>query len=390
VAKPKKSIPTEPVSPDREKAIQATLASIEKSYGQGAVIQMNPDFLVPIEGISTGALSLDLALGGRGLPRGRLIELYGPESSGKSTLALSVIAQAQKLGGYAAYIDAEHAFDPEYAKKVGVRLEGLRFNLSQPSFGEEGLDIVEQFVKSEAVDVVVIDSVAALVPKAEIEGEIGDRFVGLQARMMSQALRRLTASIGKTRCVVIFINQLREKIGVMFGNPETTPGGRALKFYASIRLDVRRIGAIKAGEQIIGNRTKATVVKNKVAPPFRRAEFDLLYGEGISLEGDLIDMGLQQGVVVKSGAWFSFLHPGKGEVRLGQGREGVRKILKDNPELFQEVDALVRESLLPPPPPEKKPGKQSPAGEKAKVGKTAPGKAAAAGPVRRKKASAPA
>jgi recombination protein RecA len=292
---------------------------------------------------------LDQALGGKGLPRGRVIELYGPESSGKSTLAMSVVAQAQKNGGFAVFIDAEHAFDPEYAVNLGIDLSGDRFLLSQPSSGEEGLDICERFVKSNAVDVVVIDSVAALVPNAELKGEIGDTFVGVQARMMSQALRRLTTSIGKTDCVVIFINQLREKIGVMFGNPETTPGGRALKFYSSIRLDVRRIGALKNGDEIIGNRTKATVVKNKVAPPFRRAEFDILYGTGISFEGDIIDSGLQYGLVNKSGAWFSFKHPDKGDIRLGQGREAVRTLLKENPELRDEIAGLIQEAMKPKP-----------------------------------------
>ncbi len=301
----------------------------------------------PISGIKTGSIGLDAALGGKGLPRGRVIELYGPESSGKSTLAMSVVAQAQKEGGFCLYIDAEHAFDPEYATKLGLKLDGEHFLLSQPSTGEEGLDICEQFVKSDAVDVVVIDSVAALVPKAEMAGEIGDTFVGVQARMMSQALRRLTTVIGKTDAVVIFINQLREKIGVMFGNPETTPGGRALKFYSSIRMDVRRIGAIKNGEQIIGNRTKCTVVKNKVAPPFRRAEFDILYSQGISTEGDLIDLGLQHGLITKAGAWFSYQHPVKGEIRLGQGREAVRTLLIENPEMAEEMDGFLRELMNP-------------------------------------------
>lgn len=335
------------VSGDREKAIQATLANIEKSHGKGSVLQMNSDYLAGVDGISTGSLALDLALGGKGLPRGRIVELYGPEGSGKTTLAMQVVAQAQAQGGYAAFIDAEHAFDPEYAKNLGVQLDGLRFSLSQPSYGEEGLDIAEQFIKSGAVDVIVVDSVAALVPKAEIDGEIGDTFVGVQARMMSQALRRLTTVIGKTQAVVIFINQLREKIGVMFGNPETTPGGRALKFYSSVRIDVRRIGAIKQSDEIVGNRTKATVVKNKVAPPFRRAEFDIMFGQGISLEGDVIDLGLQHGIVMKSGAWFSLRHPEKGDIRLGQGREGVRQLLKDNPDLRQEIVDLIKAFLVP-------------------------------------------
>ncbi len=344
----KKKTPTPDPEAERTEALKSVLSVIEKNHGAGAVIQMTDDFLLPVEGISTGSLSLDQALGGRGLPRGRIVELYGPEGSGKSTLALSVIAQAQRQGGYAAYIDAEHAFDPEYARNMGVVLDGLRFNLAQPSYGEEGLDIAEQFVKSGAVDVVVVDSVAALVPKAEIDGEVGDSFVGVQARMMSQFLRRLTAVAGKSKAVVIFINQLREKIGVMFGNPETTPGGRALKFYSSVRIDVRRIGALKQGDEIIGNRTKATVVKNKVAPPFRRAEFDVIYGKGISLEGDLIDLGLQHGLVQKSGAWFTYKRPGGEDLRLGQGREMVRELLRDNPDLREELEGHLRAILNPP------------------------------------------
>lgn len=329
-------------SGERSKALAAVLAQIEKSHGKGSVVQMTDGYLEPVEGISTGTLSLDLALGGRGLPRGRIVEMFGPEGSGKSTLALSVIAQAQKKGGYTAYIDAEHAFDPEYAQKIGVRLDGMRFTLAQPSYGEEGLDIAEQFVKSKAVEVVVIDSVAALVPKAEIEGQVGDQFVGLQARMMSQALRRLTGITNKSNTIIIFINQLREKIGVMFGNPETTPGGRALKFYSSVRLDVRRIGQIKSGEEVIGNRTKVTVVKNKVAPPFRRAEFDIVFGRGISLEGDVLDLGLQYGAILKSGAWFNYLHPQQGEIRIGQGREMARQFLVDHPEVLEQVCTLVK------------------------------------------------
>jgi|TARA_B100000959_G_scaffold40639_1_gene40350 recombination protein RecA len=338
---------TKTKSGDREKALQAALEAIEKNHGEGAVIQMDEGYLTQVEGISSGSLTLDHALGGKGLPRGRIIELYGPEGSGKSTLALSVIAQVHQEGGVAAYIDAEHAFDPEYAKNLGVQLDGMRFHLSQPSYGEEGLDICERFVKSGAVDVVIIDSVAALVPKAEIDGEIGDTFVGVQARMMSQALRRLTVSIGKTQCVVVFINQLREKIGVMFGNPETTPGGRALKFYSSVRIDVRRIGAIKQGDEILGNRTKGTVVKNKVAPPFRRSEFDIIYGQGISIEGDIIDLGMQYGLIKKAGAWFSCIHPEKGEIKLGQGKESVRQILKDNPDLRNELRDLINLAMNP-------------------------------------------
>ena len=331
-----------PASGDRIKAIQTAIAAVHKDYGTEAVVDLTATPRPVIEGIATGSLSLDEALGGKGLPRGRVVELYGPESSGKSTLALSVIAQAQKEGGFALYVDAEHAFDPDYAKKCGVDLSGEKFMLAQPSTGEEGLDISEHFIKSGAVDVVVIDSVAALVPKAEMAGEIGDSFVGVQARMMSQALRRLTTVIGKTRAVVIFINQLREKIGVMFGNPETTPGGRALKFYSSIRMDVRRIGALKDGEEFLGNRTKVTVVKNKVAPPFRRAEFDILYGTGISYEGDVLDSGMSCEVVKKAGAWMSYTPPGREEIRLGQGREAARKLLKENPELCAEIVATIK------------------------------------------------
>jgi recombination protein RecA len=331
----------------RQKALKEALASVSSDYGDEAVMDLSFQGRGPVSGISTGSLSLDQALGGKGLPRGRVIELYGPESSGKSTLALAVVAESQRNGGFCLYIDAEHAFDPEYAKKLGVKTDGEHMLLSQPCTGEEGLDICERFVKSGAVDVVVIDSVAALVPKAEMNGEIGDTFVGVQARMMSQALRRLTTVIGKTDTVVIFINQLREKIGVMFGNPETTPGGRALKFYSSVRLDVRRIGALKNGDEIIGNRTKCTVVKNKVAPPFRRAEFDILYTCGISAEGDVIDQGLQHGLITKSGAWFSYNHPTKGDIRLGQGREAVRTLLTENPDLCNEIAALVREKLNP-------------------------------------------
>ena len=342
----KKAASKESATNSKLKAIQAALASVTERYGAEAVMDLSKTRMGPIRGIKTGCIGLDLALGGKGLPRGRVIELYGPESSGKSTLAM-VIAQAQKDGGFCLYIDAEHAFDPEYAKKLGLKLDGEHFLLSQPSTGEEGLDICEQFVKSHAVDVVVIDSVAALVPKAEMKGEIGDTFVGVQARMMSQALRRLTSVIGKSDSVVIFINQLREKIGVMFGNPEVTPGGRALKFYSSIRMDVRRIGAIKNGDQIIGNRTKCTVVKNKVAPPFRRAEFDILYDQGISTEGDIIDLGLQHGLITKAGAWFSYQHPQKGEIRLGQGREAVRTLLIENPEMCEEMEAFLHELMNP-------------------------------------------
>jgi recombination protein RecA len=335
---------------ERVKAIHAALTQVHKDYGAEALINLSEGMRGPITGISTGTLSLDEALGGKGLPRGRIVELYGPESSGKSTLAMCVIAEAQKTGGFALYIDAEHAFDPEYAKKLGVKVSGDQFLLAQPSTGEEGLDIAEQFIKSGAVDVVVVDSVAALVPKAEMEGDIGDSFMGVQARMMSQALRRLTSVIGRTETVVIFINQLREKIGVMFGNPETTPGGRALKFYSSVRMDVRRIGAIKDGEEFIGNRTKVTVVKNKVAPPFRRAEFDILYGSGISSEGDILDLGMTQEIIKKSGAWLSYSPAGKEEIRLGNGREAARKLLVENPELMTEITNAVRAKLHSPAP----------------------------------------
>jgi len=331
----------------KQKAIAAALSEIAKAHGAEAVMDMECDRVGPIKGVRTGSIALDQALGGKGVPRGRVCELYGPESSGKSTLAMSIMAEAQKEGGFAVLIDAEHAFDPTYAKRLGMSMESDNFLLAQPTTGEEGLDICERFVKSNAVDVVVIDSVAALVPKVEMNGEIGDTFVGVQARMMSQALRRLTTVIGKTNAVVIFINQLREKIGVMFGNPETTPGGRALKFYSSVRIDVRRIGAIKNGEEIIGNRTKATVVKNKVAPPFRRSEFDLLYTCGISTEGDVIDLGLEHGFISKAGAWFTYNHPEKGDIRLGQGRESVRKLLIENTEMRDEISNFIREKMNP-------------------------------------------
>src|SRR6476646_7303420 len=310
--------------------LRNAVAAIEKQFGEGSIMPLAGDQLLPIEGISTGSLSLDIALGGRGLPRGRIIEVFGPESSGKTTLALHVAAQAQKAGGIAAMIDAEHAFDPSCAKKLGVDLEMLL--VSQPSSGEEAMQITEMLVKSNAVDVIVVDSVAALVPKKELEGEIGDTHVGLQARLMSQALRKLTSAIAKSRTVVIFINQIREKIGVMFGSPETTPGGRALKFYASCRVDVRRIGQLKEGELVVGQRVRAKVVKNNVAPPFRSAEFDMLHTEGISFEGDVLDMGMAQKHVVRSGAWFKY-----GETHLGQGREKVRQFLAENPKLTEEL-----------------------------------------------------
>jgi recombination protein RecA len=310
--------------------LRNTVAAIEKQFGEGSIMSLATDQMRPIEGIATGSLSLDIALGGKGLPRGRVIEIFGPESSGKTTLALHVAAQAQKVGGIAAMIDAEHAFDPSWAKKLGVDLEMLL--VSQPSSGEEAMQITEMLVKSNAVDVIVIDSVAALVPKKELEGEIGDSHVGLQARLMSQSLRKLTSAIAKSRTVVIFINQIREKIGVMFGSPETTPGGRALKFYASCRVDVRRIGQLKEGELVVGQRVRAKVVKNKVAPPFRVAEFDMLHTEGISYEGDIIDMGLEQKVVGRTGAWFRY-----GDMQLGQGKEKTRQYLKENPKIAEEI-----------------------------------------------------
>ena len=318
--------------------LKITVAQIEKQFGEGAIMALGSEKFAKVEGIPTGSLSLDIALGGTGIPRGRVVEIFGPESSGKSTLALHVVAQAQRLGGIAAYIDAEHALDPTWAKKLGVELETLL--VSQPGSGEEAMQITEMLIKSNAVDVVVVDSVAALVPQKELEGDMGDTHVGLQARLMSQALRKLTGAIAKSKTAVLFINQIREKIGVMFGSPETTTGGRALKFYASMRLDIRRIGAIKEGEETTGNRTRLRVVKNKVAPPFRSAEFDILYGEGISKEGDLIDLGIAQKLVDKAGSWFSY-----GEIRLGQGRENARVFLKDNPDLAGELDRKVRLAL---------------------------------------------
>jgi recombination protein RecA len=322
---------TEPEGPVN---LTNTLGLIEKAFGQGAIMKLSDERSQAISGISTGALSLDLALGGYGFPRGRIIELFGPESSGKTTLALHAIASAQKAGGIAAFIDAEHALDPSWAKRLGVNLEDLL--VSQPSYGEEALAIAEMLIKSNAVDIIVVDSVAALVPKAELDGEIGDTHVGLQARMMSQAMRKLTGAIAKSRTTVIFINQIREKIGVMFGSPETTPGGRALKFYSSARVDVRRIATLKEGEDAVGIRMKAKIVKNKVAPPFRVAEFDMLSRCGISMEGDLIDMGVDDRIVQKSGSWFSY-----GETRLGQGRDKARIFLEENPEITEEIRAKI-------------------------------------------------
>ncbi len=320
------------------KALEATLGKLEKSYGKGAIMKLGATTYEKVPSISTGSIGLDHALGIGGLPKGRVVEIYGPESSGKTTLALHVIAEAQKNGGIAAFIDAEHAFDRFYAAKLGVDIESLY--ISQPDNGEQALEITDNLIRSGAIDVVVIDSVAALTPKSEIEGEMGDSKMGLQARLMSQALRKLTANISKTNTICIFINQLREKIGVMFGNPETTTGGNALKFYSTVRLDIRRMSQIKDSDSISGNRVKVKVVKNKVAPPFRKTEFDIMYGEGISKVGEIIDLGVEKGIIKKSGSWFSY-----GETKLGQGRDAVKKIIKDNPDLMDELELKVRESL---------------------------------------------
>ncbi len=318
------------ISKEKLKALQLTLDKIEKGFGKGTIMKLGDHVVEDVPSISSGSISLDMALGVGGFPRGRVVEIYGPESSGKTTLALHAIASAQKAGGIAAFIDAEHAFDRYYAGNLGVDIENLL--ISQPDNGEQALEIVDHLIRSGAIDIIVIDSVAALTPRAEIEGEMGDSNVGLQARLMSQALRQLTATISKTNTTCMFINQLREKIGVMFGNPETTTGGNALKFYSSVRLDIRRIGQIKEGDEVIGNRTRVKVVKNKLAPPFRKAEFDIMYGEGISLTGEVIDLGVEKGIIQKSGSWFSY-----GDTRLGQGRETVRKLLADNPELLEEL-----------------------------------------------------
>jgi recombination protein RecA len=324
---------------ERAKAIEMAVGQIEKQFGKGSIMRLGAkDVIAQVPAISTGSVSLDYALGIGGVPRGRVIEIFGPESSGKTTLALQVIAQAQKTGGMAAFVDAEHALDAQYARKLGVDLENLL--ISQPDNGEQALEIVEVLVRSGGVDVVVVDSVAALVPRAEIEGEMGEAQMGLQARLMSQALRKLTGIVSKSKTCLIFINQLREKIGVMFGNPETTTGGRALKFYSSVRIDIRRIGAIKDGDVVVGGRTRVKIVKNKVAPPFREAEFDVMYGEGISKEGDLLDLAVDRKIVEKSGTWFAY----SGE-RLGQGRENVKQFLKDNPETFRSIEAKVRKEL---------------------------------------------
>ncbi|HEV8335542.1 MAG TPA: recombinase RecA [Candidatus Polarisedimenticolia bacterium] len=324
---------------ERGRAIDMALTQIEKQFGKGSIMRLgSKEVLSNVATLSTTSLSVDAALGVGGVPRGRVVEIYGPESSGKTTLALHVVAEAQRAGGMAAFIDAEHAIDPEYAKKLGVDTDNLL--ISQPDSGEQALEIAEVLVRSGALDVLVIDSVAALVPRAELEGEMGDSHVGLQARLMSQALRKLTGVVAKTRTTMIFINQIREKIGVMFGNPETTTGGRALKFYASVRIDIRRIGSIKEGESDIGSRTRVKVVKNKMAPPFKIAEFDILYGHGISREGDILDLGVAQGILEKSGSWLSY-----GETRLGQGREAARQLLKDNPDLTREIEIKIRKRL---------------------------------------------
>ena len=321
---------------EKLKAIEAAMGQIEKQFGKGSIMKLGDQHSMAVESISTGCLDLDIALGIGGVPRGRIIEIYGPESSGKTTVALHIAAEAQKTGGVVAFIDAEHALDPAYAKVLGVDTDNLI--ISQPDTGEQALEITEALVRSGAVDVLVVDSVAALVPRAEIEGEMGDSHVGLQARLMSQALRKLAGTINKTNCVAIFINQLREKVGVMFGNPETTPGGRALKFYASVRMDIRRIDSIKQGDSIVGNRTRVKVIKNKVAPPFRQAEFDIMYNEGISRTGNIVDVGVKENIVQKSGAWFSY-----GEIRLGQGRENAKVYLKENPEIALEIENKIRE-----------------------------------------------
>ena len=323
---------------EKEKALEIALSQIEKSFGKGAIMKLGDASRVPVSVIPTGCLDLDLALGVGGVPRGRVIEIFGPESSGKTTIALHIVAQAQKMGGTAAFIDAEHALDPVYAEHLGVVIDDLY--VSQPDTGEQALDIAEALARSGAIDVIVIDSVAALVPKAELEGDMGDSHVGLQARLMSQALRKLTGCVAKTNTVVIFINQLREKVGVMFGNPETTTGGKALKFYASVRMDVRRIETLKSGNDAVGSRTRVKIVKNKVAPPFRVAEFDMLYGEGISREGCILDMAIDRRIIIKSGSWFSY-----GEMRMAQGRENARLFLKDNPEVCNEIENKIKAQI---------------------------------------------
>ena len=328
------------VNLEKLKALQLTMDKIEKSYGKGSIMRMGDKPVDDVQAIHSGSIALDMAMGIGGYPKGRVIEIFGPESSGKTTLAIHAIAEAQKVGAIAAFIDAEHAFDPTYAQKLGVNINELL--ISQPDNGEQALEIADSLIRSGAIDIIVIDSVAALTPKAEIEGEMGDSKMGLQARLMSQALRKLTGSISKTKTCVIFINQLRDKIGVMFGNPETTTGGNALKFYASVRLDIRRIGQLKDGDEVQGSHTRVKVVKNKVAPPFRKAEFDILYGEGISKIGEIIDLGVEIEIIKKAGSWFSY-----GETKLGQGREGVKSLLKDNPELLEELEKKILASYVP-------------------------------------------
>jgi len=328
------------INSEKLKALQLTIEKIEKSYGKGSIMRLGDKPVDDVPAIHSGSIALDLAMGIGGYPKGRVVEIFGPESSGKTTLAIHAIAESQKAGGIAAIIDAEHAFDPTYAQKLGVNIDELL--ISQPDNGEQALEIADSLIRSGAIDIIVIDSVAALTPKAEIEGEMGDSKMGLQARLMSQALRKLTGSISKTKTCVIFINQLREKIGVMFGNPETTTGGNALKFYASVRLDIRKIGQLKDGEEVQGSHTRVKVVKNKVAPPFRKAEFDILYGEGISKVGEIIDLGVEINLIKKAGSWFSY-----GEIKLGQGREGVKVLLKDNPELMEELESKILASYAP-------------------------------------------
>ena len=323
---------------EKMKALEATLSSIEKEFGKGTVMKLGEKTAMQVDVVPTGCLDLDIALGVGGIPRGRIVEVFGPESSGKTTVALHVVAQVQKMGGAAAFIDAEHALDPAYAKNLGVNIDELY--VSQPNCGEDALEIAEALLRSGAIDIVVIDSVAALVPRAEIDGEMGDSFVGIQARLMSHAMRKLTGVVAKTNAIALFINQIREKVGVMYGNPETTPGGRALKFYSSVRLDVRKGEQLKNGSEVIGNRTKVKVVKNKVAPPFRTCEFDLIFGQGISREGSLLDMAVAKDIIVKSGAWFSY-----NDQRIAQGRDNARQYLKDHPDVFDEIDALVRQQL---------------------------------------------
>ena len=337
MADKKKTVPTAAPAADRRKALETAIAQIEKDYGKGAIMRLGENQGVVVDAIPTGSLALDLALGIGGVPKGRIIEIYGPESSGKTTLALHIVAESQKRGGEVAYVDAEHAMDPSYARALGVDIDSML--ISQPDTGEDALQIVEMLVRSGAVDVVVVDSVAALVPRAEIEGDMGDSHVGLLARLMSQALRKLAGSIAKTNCIVIFINQLREKVGVVYGNPEVTTGGRALKFYSSVRIDVRRVESIKVGGEVIGNRTRAKVVKNKVAPPFKEGEFDIMYGEGISKVGELIDLGVKLDLVQKSGSWFAM-----GETRIGQGRDAAKQYLKDNPEEAAALEAEIRKN----------------------------------------------